>query len=48
VHQRPDEAKSDAAQTIGPEAFQQMMREMEAIAQVLGRRLPISSHAHVL
>lgn len=47
VHQRPDEAKSDAAQTIGPAAFQQMMSEMAAIAQVLGRRVPIASHSHV-
>ncbi len=47
VHQRPDEAKSDAAQTIGPAAFQQMMQEMAAIAEVLGRRLPIASHSHV-
>ncbi|MFZ5826429.1 MAG: 3-deoxy-7-phosphoheptulonate synthase [Bacillota bacterium] len=47
VHQRPEEAKSDAAQTIGPAAFHQMMHEMAAIAQVLGRRVPMSSHAHV-
>jgi len=48
IHQRPDEAKSDAAQTIGPSAYQQMMHEMAAIAEVLGRRLPLASHAHVL
>lgn len=47
VHQRPDEAKSDAAQTIGPAAFQQMMNEISAIAQVLGRRVPVVSSAHV-
>lgn len=47
VHQRPDEAKSDAAQTIGPAAFQQMMSEVSAIAQVLGRRVPVVSSVHV-
>lgn len=47
VHQRPDEAKSDAAQTIGPAAFRQMMHEISTIAQVLGRRVPLSTHAHV-
>lgn len=47
VHQRPDEAKSDAAQTIGPEAFHQMMHEIAAIAEVLGRRVPLASHSHV-
>ncbi|HEY3364789.1 MAG TPA: 3-deoxy-7-phosphoheptulonate synthase [Symbiobacteriaceae bacterium] len=47
VHQRPDEAKSDAAQTIGPAAFQQMMTEIGAIAALLGRRLPLTTHANV-
>jgi len=44
VHQRPDEAKSDAAQTIGPAAFQQMMHEVSCIAEVLGRRVSVSAH----
>ncbi|HWI66129.1 MAG TPA: 3-deoxy-7-phosphoheptulonate synthase, partial [Symbiobacteriaceae bacterium] len=47
VHQRPDQAKSDAAQTIGPEAYQQMMHEISAIAEVLGRRVPLRAHSHV-
>lgn len=47
VHQRPDEAKSDAAQTIGPAAFQQMMSEVTQIAEALGRRVPLATHAHV-
>jgi 3-deoxy-7-phosphoheptulonate synthase len=47
VHQMPDQAKSDAAQTIGPEAFSQMMREISAIAEVLGRRVPLATHTHV-
>jgi 3-deoxy-7-phosphoheptulonate synthase len=46
VHQRPDEAMSDAAQTIGPETFAQMMREVSAIAQILGRRVPATLGAH--
>ncbi len=47
VHQRPDEAKSDAAQTIGPAAFHQMMHDVAAILQVLGRRLPAAAAVHV-
>ena len=47
VHQRPDQAKSDAAQTIGPSAYHQMMREVSAIAEVLGRRVPLATHARV-
>ncbi len=47
VHHKPDEAKSDAAQTIGPAAFQQMMAEISAIAEVLGRRVPLAAHSHV-
>ncbi|MGE5675926.1 MAG: 3-deoxy-7-phosphoheptulonate synthase [Mycobacterium leprae] len=46
VHQRPDEAKSDAAQTIGPEAFTQLVNEVSAVASVLGRRVP-GAVAHV-
>ena len=47
VHQRPDEAKSDAAQTIGPAAFHQMMHDVAAILQVLGRRLPAAAAVNV-
>lgn len=47
VHQRPDEAKSDSAQTIGPVAFSRLMAEVTAIAGVLGRRVPVTAHAHV-
>ncbi|MFS8639793.1 MAG: 3-deoxy-7-phosphoheptulonate synthase [Symbiobacteriaceae bacterium] len=47
VHPRPDEAKSDAAQTIGPAAFHQMMHDVAAILQVLGRRLPAAAAVHV-
>jgi 3-deoxy-7-phosphoheptulonate synthase len=47
IHQRPDQAKSDAAQTIGPAAYHQMMHEISAIAEVLGRRVPLAAHARV-
>ncbi|MEW8979462.1 MAG: 3-deoxy-7-phosphoheptulonate synthase [Symbiobacterium sp.] len=47
VHPRPDEAKSDAAQTIGPAAYHQMMHEVAAIVQVLGRRLRAPAWVHV-
>lgn len=47
IHQRPDEAKSDSAQTIGPEAYKQMMHEVNAIAEVLGRRVPFATTSHV-
>jgi 3-deoxy-7-phosphoheptulonate synthase len=46
VHPRPDQALSDAAQTIGPAAFHQMMHEISAIAEVLGRHVPLAAHAH--
>lgn len=47
VHQRPDEAKSDSAQTIGPAAYQQMMQQITGIAELLGRRVPLSTHTRV-
>ena len=39
VHHRPEEALSDGPQAILPEAFEQLVREVDAIAQVLGRSL---------
>jgi len=39
VHHKPEEALSDGPQAILPEAFEQLVREVEAIAQVLGRTL---------
>jgi 3-deoxy-7-phosphoheptulonate synthase len=46
VHPRPDEAASDAAQTIGPAAFDSLVRECAAVAAVLGRNLPLVASAH--
>jgi len=39
VHPRPEEALSDADQTITPEEFDRIMKEVSAIAAVLGREI---------
>ena len=39
VHHKPEEALSDGPQAILPDAFEQLVREVDAIAQVLGRSL---------
>jgi 3-deoxy-7-phosphoheptulonate synthase len=39
VHPNPDEAKSDGAQSLYPEQFVQLMREVRVIADVIGRRI---------
>src|SRR5438309_5209780 len=39
VHHKPEEALSDGPQAILPETFEQLVREVDAIAQVLGRTL---------
>lgn len=39
VHPQPDRALSDGAQTLAPEQFDKMMREVKAIAEVIGRRV---------
>jgi 3-deoxy-7-phosphoheptulonate synthase len=39
VHPHPDAALSDGAQTLAPEQFAQLMREVRAIAEVIGRRV---------
>src|SRR5256714_8905963 len=38
VHPNPEEALSDGAQTLYPEQFAQLMREIRVIAEVIGRR----------
>ena len=40
VHPDPDSALSDGAQSLFPEQFTQLMREIRAIAEVIGRRVP--------
>src|SRR5437773_144918 len=39
VHHKPEEALSDGPQAILPKAFEQLVREVDAIAHVLGRSL---------
>ncbi|MDT8307126.1 MAG: 3-deoxy-7-phosphoheptulonate synthase [Anaerolineae bacterium] len=40
VHPRPEEALSDGGQSLKPERFAQLVREMRAIAQAVGRCIP--------
>ncbi len=40
VHHEPDKALSDGAQTIYPEQFEQMMREITQIAPIVHRNVP--------
>ena len=39
VHHKPEEALSDGPQALLPEAFEEVVRQVDAIAQVLGRTL---------
>ena len=39
VHPNPDEALCDGDQSLRPGDFEQMMREVKAIASVLGRTM---------
>jgi len=39
VHNDPDHAKSDGAQSLFPEQFSQMMKEVRIIAEAIGRRI---------
>jgi 3-deoxy-7-phosphoheptulonate synthase len=39
VHPRPEEAMSDGAQSLKPEKFAQLVREMKAIAEAVGRKI---------
>jgi 3-deoxy-7-phosphoheptulonate synthase len=39
VHPNPEQALSDGAQTLYPEQFAQLMREVRVIAEVIGRRV---------
>ena len=39
VHHKPEEALSDGPQAIVPETFAQLVREVDAIAQVVGRAM---------
>jgi len=39
VHHDPDHAKSDGAQSLYPDQFDQMMKEIKIIAEAIGRKL---------
>ncbi len=39
VHPHPDQALSDGAQSLFPDQFSQLMREIRVIAEVIGRRI---------
>jgi 3-deoxy-7-phosphoheptulonate synthase len=41
VHPDPDRAMSDGAQSLNFEQFQQMMPRIAAVAEAVGRTLPL-------
>jgi 3-deoxy-7-phosphoheptulonate synthase len=45
AHPNPKEALSDGAQSLTPEQFQVMMQELRAIAEAIGRCLPVPAPA---
>lgn len=46
VHPNPDRAMSDGAQTIDPREFRRLMQECAAIANAIGRHIPMPSMYH--
>src|SRR5262249_44880624 len=42
VHNNPEKALADGAQSLYPEQFQRLMGELRVIAPVLGRSLPVA------
>ncbi|MDR2136227.1 MAG: 3-deoxy-7-phosphoheptulonate synthase [Treponema sp.] len=44
VHPRPDEALSDGPQSLYPEQFERLMRDIEALAPVVGKELLRTPH----
>jgi 3-deoxy-7-phosphoheptulonate synthase len=48
VHNHPEKALSDGAQSIYPDQFATMMNELEQIAPVVGRSLPRGIHAEAV
>jgi 3-deoxy-7-phosphoheptulonate synthase len=44
VHPRPDEALSDGPQSLYPEQFEKLMRDIEALAPVVGKELLRTPH----
>lgn len=48
VHPAPAEALSDGGQSLKPERFGQMVRELRAISEAVGRRIPVPLPEKVL
>jgi 3-deoxy-7-phosphoheptulonate synthase len=46
VHPRPDEALSDGPQSLYPEQFEKLMRDIEALAPVVGKELLRTPRPH--
>jgi 3-deoxy-7-phosphoheptulonate synthase len=46
VHPRPDEALSDGPQSLYPEQFERLMRDIEALAPVVGKELLRTPRPH--
>lgn len=46
VHPRPDEALSDGPQSLFPEQFEKLMRDIEALAPVVGKELLRTPDVH--
>jgi 3-deoxy-7-phosphoheptulonate synthase len=46
VHPRPDEALSDGPQSLYPEQFEKLMRDVEALAPVVGKELLRTPRPH--
>lgn len=47
VHPRPDEALSDGPQSLTPERFAQLVRQVSAVAAAVGRTVPAPSACHL-
>jgi 3-deoxy-7-phosphoheptulonate synthase len=48
VHAHPEEALSDGSQSLKPERFAEMVRQVRLIAQAIGRDLAVSSHTEAV
>jgi 3-deoxy-7-phosphoheptulonate synthase len=46
VHPRPDAALSDGPQSLYPEQFEKLMRDIEALAPVVGKELLRTPRPH--
>jgi 3-deoxy-7-phosphoheptulonate synthase len=44
VHNQPESALSDGAQSLKPERFAELVNQVRAIAQAVGRDIAISNH----